>query len=145
MSGIVATDLPDPAAIVMRRRISWMDTDAAGIYHWTTAFRLAEDAEAALHTALGIVDATFGATPRLSVAADFRQPLRFNDAVDVELQVEALTRSSVTYSLAIAGPDGPAMEGRIVTCFIDRASGKATPWPDRLRERLGAGGRQDDA
>ena len=42
--------LPDPARILLRRRIEWMDTDAAGIYHWTTVFRLAEAAEAALHT-----------------------------------------------------------------------------------------------
>jgi hypothetical protein len=33
--------------------------------HYTTTFRLAEAAEAAMHTALGIADRTFGATPRL--------------------------------------------------------------------------------
>src|ERR687887_445643 len=60
------TQLTDPARVVLRRRIEWMDTDAAGIYHWTTVFRLAEAAEAALHTALGIVDLTFGATPRVA-------------------------------------------------------------------------------
>jgi acyl-CoA thioesterase FadM len=38
----------------LRRRTEWIDTDAAGIYHWTTVFRFAEAAEAALHTALGI-------------------------------------------------------------------------------------------
>ena len=46
--------LSDPARVLLQRRIEWMDTDAAGIYHWTTAFRLAEAAEAVLHTALGI-------------------------------------------------------------------------------------------
>ena len=65
-------ELPDPARVVLRRRIEWMDTDAAGIYHWTTVFRLAEAAEAALHTALGIADFTFGATPRVAVAGELR-------------------------------------------------------------------------
>src|SRR6185295_237508 len=94
-------ELSDPARVVLRRRIEWMDTDAAGIYHWTTVFRLAEAAEAALHTALGIAEFTFGATPRVAVEATFARPLRFNDPVDVELAVTALGRTSVEYRLAV--------------------------------------------
>src|SRR4051795_9415540 len=113
-------ELPDPARIVLRRRIEWMDTDAAGIYHWTTVFRLAEAAEAALHTALGIADFTFGATPRVAVEASFARPLRFNDPVKVALAVTALGRTSVGEGLGLTGggglprPDGPrADRGRV--------------------------------
>src|SRR4051812_44576508 len=112
--------LPDPARVVLRRRIEWMDTDAAGIYHWTTVFRLAEAAEAALHTALGIADFTFGATPRVSVAARFSRPLRFNDPVDVELAVMAIGRTSVEYRLTITAEAGTAAEGTVKACLIDR-------------------------
>src|SRR3954454_17774903 len=93
--------LPDPASVVLRRRIEWMDTDAAGIYHWTTVFRLAELGEAALETALRIGDFTFGPTPRVKVEATFARSLRFNDPVDVELAVTALGRTSVEYRLAV--------------------------------------------
>ena len=133
-------DLTNPARIVLRRRIEWMDTDAAGIYHWTTAFRLAEAAEAALHNALGIADRTFGVTPRVSVAAEFQRPLVFNDPVEVELAVEAVGRTSVRYALNITGPDGPAMSGQVTACLIDRESRRAIGWPDDLRERLENGG-----
>jgi acyl-CoA thioesterase FadM len=133
-------DLPNPARIVLRRRIEWIDTDAAGIYHWTTAFRLAEAAEAALHTALGIADRTFGVTPRVSVAAEFQRPLVFNDPVEVELAVEAVGRTSVRYALNITGPDGPAMSGQVTACLIDRETRRAVGWPDDLRERLENGG-----
>ena len=133
-------DLPNPARIVLRRRIEWIDTDAAGIYHWTTAFRLAEAAEAALHTALGIAHRTFGATPRVNVAAEFQRPLVFNDPVDVELAVEALGRTSVRYAFTITGPEGPAMSGQVTTCLIDRESGRAIAWPDDIRERFADGG-----
>ena len=136
--------LPDPARIVLARRIEWIDTDAAGIYHWTTAFRLAEAAEAALHTALGIDAITFGATPRLAVSASFTRPLRFNDPVDVELAVEAIGRTSLDYRFRISAQDGQAAEGSVRACFIDRATGRATPWPDEVRERLAAGGLQDE-
>ena len=132
--------LPNPARIVLRRRIEWIDTDAAGIYHWTTAFRLAEAAEAALHTALGIADRTFGVTPRVSVAAEFQRPLRFNDPVEVELAVESIGRSSLSYRLAIDSEGQRAAEGSLTVVFIDRSTGRAAPWPPAIRERLAGGG-----
>jgi acyl-CoA thioester hydrolase len=135
--------LPDPARVVLKRRIEWMDTDAAGIYHWTTAFRLAEAAEAAMHTALGIADFTFGATPRVAVSASFTRALRFNELVDVALAVEAIGRTSVQYRLTITAGAGPAVDGSLKACLIDRSTRRAIPWPDDVRERLGAGGLQD--
>jgi acyl-CoA thioesterase FadM len=134
--------LPDPARVVLRRRIEWMDTDAAGIYHWTTVFRLAEAAAAALHTALGIADFTFGATPRVAVAATFSRPLRFNDPVDVELAVRAIGRTSVEYALRIGADGATVAEGTVKSVLIDRASGRATPWPGDVRERLAGSGLQ---
>ena len=134
--------LPDPARVVLRRRIEWMDTDAAGIYHWTTVFRLAEAAEAALHTALGIADRTFGATPRVAVQATFAQSLRFNDPVEVALEVTSVGRTSVEYRLAISGENGTAAEGSVKSCLIDRGTGRAIPWPDDIRAAFVAGGAQ---
>ncbi len=134
--------LSDPARVVVERRVEWMDTDAAGIYHWTTAFRFAESAEAALHTALGIADVTFGATPRVHVEADFERALVFNEVVEVELAVRAVGRTSVDYALVITGSDGPAVAGAIKACFIDRSTRRAAPWPDAIRERLESGGLQ---
>ena len=134
--------LSDPARVVLKRRIEWIDTDAAGIYHWTTAFRLAEAAEAVMHTALGIADFTFGATPRVAVSASFTRALRFNDLVDVALAVEAIGRTSVQYRLTITADSGPAVDGSLKACLIDRSTGRATPWPADVRERLAAGGLQ---
>jgi acyl-CoA thioester hydrolase len=139
---VMSSDTPDSLAhIRIRRRIEWMDTDAAGIYHWSTVIRLAEAAEAQLHTALGIAAATFGATPRVSAGFDFRRPLRFNDEVIVDLAVEAVGRSSVRYRLILSdGEDRTVAEGQVTTCFIDPSTGRATPWPDALRSALAGGG-----
>jgi acyl-CoA thioester hydrolase len=132
--------LPDTARIVLRRRIEWMDTDAAGIYHWTTVFRLAEAAEAALHTALGIAGFTFGATPRVAVQATFAHPLRFNDPVEVALEVTSVGRTSVEYRVAIESDRGTAAQGSVKSCLIDRETGRAIPWPDDIRTALASGG-----
>jgi YbgC/YbaW family acyl-CoA thioester hydrolase len=136
-------ELPDPASVVIRRRIEWIDTDAAGIYHWTTVFRLVEAAEAVMHTGLGIVDRSFAASPRVAVSASFKRPLRFNDEVEVELAVERIGRSSLVYRLAVTSLDGLAADGSLTVCFIDQSTGKAAPWPQDLRERLSCGGRVD--
>ena len=53
--------------ITIKRRVEWMDTDAAGIWYHSTVIRWAEDAEAELHRQLGIVQRTFGATPRVNI------------------------------------------------------------------------------
>jgi acyl-CoA thioester hydrolase len=132
--------MADLARVTLRRRIEWMDTDAAGIYHWTTAFRLAEAAEAALHTALGIAEVTFGATPRVRVSAEFRRSVRFNDPVDVTLAVTAVGRTSVRYALTLALDGETVAEGEIVSCLIDRESRRPVAWPDRVRAALEAGG-----
>jgi acyl-CoA thioesterase FadM len=134
----VSLSIPWVPGIVLQRRIEWIDTDAAGIYHWTTAFRLAEAAEAALHTELGIAGFTFGATPRVSVDAQFQRPLRFNDPVEVELAVESVGRSSVRYAFSVTGPDGVAMTGHVTSALIDRETLRAAPWPDPVRAKLAA-------
>ena len=136
-------DFEAPASVTLTRRIEWIDTDAAGIYHWTTAFRLAEAAEAVMHTGLGIAELTFGRVPRVAVEVEFHRPLRFNDRVDVELAVERLGRTSLTYRLAIAGPEGSAAQGRLTVCCIDPDSGRAAPWPAEVRRALATGGRGD--
>src|SRR3954468_24036467 len=135
-------ELPDPARVVLRRRIEWMDTDAAGIYHWTTVFRLAESAEAAPHTAPGTAAFPFGAPPRVKGEATFARSLRFNDPVDVELAVTALGRTSVEYRLAVRSDGATAAEGRVKTVLIDRSTGRAVAWPGDVRAKLSAGGPQ---
>lgn len=125
-----------PASIVVRRRIEWIDTDAAGTYHYTTAFRFAEHAEAVLHDLLGIQEVTFGACPRVSVSARFLAPLRFYDLVEVELTVAEVGRSSCREALEIRREGVVAVEGELTMVLIDRATGRAAPWPDDVRDRL---------
>jgi acyl-CoA thioesterase FadM len=150
-SPMPSDELPDPARIRIHHRVEWLDTDAAGIYHWSTVIRFAEAAEAALHNALGITELTFGATPRLSVAFEFTRPLRFNDEVTVDFAVEQLGRSSVRYGIVVSDDhERVAATGAITTCLVDASLNGSRPWPDHARAALaGAGerhvGRVSDA
>jgi acyl-CoA thioesterase FadM len=132
-----------PASMLIQRRIEWPDTDAAGHYHFLTVFRLFEAAEAALHRRLGIVDETFGRTPRVHVEADYHMVLHFQDLVDVEIRVSSLGRTSITYAFQVRQGTSVAAEGRVISVLLDQAEGERLPWPDHHRKLLLEGGPQE--
>jgi acyl-CoA thioester hydrolase len=113
-----------------------MDTDAAGIWHHSTVTRWTEEAEAELHRGLGIIDETFGATPRVHLEYDFKTALEFDDEVDVHLSVGKVGESSVEYLLRVTNESREVASGRLVAVLIDRSTRGARAWPDRLRRAL---------
>ena len=124
------------AEVTIKRRVEWMDTDAAGIWHHSTIIRMAEAAEVALHTNLGIVSRTFGATPRVNIEFNFGTPLRFDDEVEVTLRVAEMGETSITYQVSIDHNGETVASGRMVAVLIDRGSGAKKPWPDDMRRLL---------
>jgi YbgC/YbaW family acyl-CoA thioester hydrolase len=123
------------AAITLQRRLEWCDTDAAARWHHSTIWRFAEAAETELHRRLGIIDRTFGFTPRRRVEAEFHTPLRFDDVVTVELRVTAVGRTSATYEVILSVEERRAASATMVVVFTD-ADGRPQPWPDDLARAL---------
>jgi acyl-CoA thioesterase FadM len=119
-----------------------MDTDAAGIYHWTTVARFFESAEAALFRGLDLPQETLRFTPRVSVHLEFRSPLRFGEEAWIVLGVTSVGRASLQYALTVTDLDGSAVaEGEIVCCLVDPDGGRARPWPAEVRSALQTRGR----
>lgn len=116
------------ASVQIERRLAWPDTDAAGVWHHSTFWRWAEEAEAELHRELGIIDHTFGHTPRRHLEAEFLRPLRFDDLVTVDLAVERVGRSSVTYAVTVRHGVDVAARGTLTAVLV--TDDEATPWPD---------------
>lgn len=123
-------------SITIRRRVQWIDTDAAGIWHHSVVVRWAEEAEAELHRSLGISEQTFGATPRVRTEWNFGTSVRFDDPVDITLTISALGNSSVTYAIDIRKNTTSVASGQIVAVFIDRDTGEKLSWPEGLRKAL---------
>jgi acyl-CoA thioester hydrolase len=113
-----------------------MDTDAAGIWHHSVIIRWAEEAEAELHRRLGIIDQTFGATPRVRTEFEFHDALEFDDVVDITLSVSSVGTTSVTYEVDVARGSTQVASGRMVAVLIDRDGGEKEPWPDSIRRAL---------
>lgn len=124
------------ASITIQRRLQWMDTDASQVWHHSVIIRWVEEAEAELHRRLGIIDQTFGATPRVRTEFDFGLPVRFDDTVDITLAVEAVGTTSVTYAAEATSAGAMIARGRIVAVLIDVENGGKRPWPDELRAAL---------
>ena len=122
--------------ITIQRRVQWMDTDAAGIWHHSVVIRWLEEAEAELHRRLGVSDRTFGATPRVRTEFSFPSSVQFDDLVDVTLTVSALGETSITYDLDVRRGTTDVASGRVVAVLIDKETGEKRPWPDDLRRSL---------
>ena len=131
-----------PASIVVRRRVEWADTDASGKYHNTAAFRLVEQAETRLLNALGIADEVYGRLPRVHMSLDLTESLRFNDLVDVELRVEGLGTTSLTYGFDIRKDGRPVASGRMIAVLL-RGSGEKEEWSEEHRRVLETSGPQE--
>jgi YbgC/YbaW family acyl-CoA thioester hydrolase len=123
------------AAITIERRIEWMDTDAAGIWHYSTAIRFAEAAEIELHRQLGIIDHTFGHTPRAHIEFDFNRSARFDDLIEITLEVSRVGTTSVTYTVTMTCQGDPVASGQVVTVLTDE-DGRPTPLPAQVRRPL---------
>lgn len=124
------------ASVVIERRIEWMDTDAAGQHHNTAIMRLVESAEAALHMRLGIVNDTFGRTPRVRAETNFRGRLRFNDLVRVGLWVADIGRTSLRYGFTVHHGADLVADGSLVIVSFDVESETPVEWPADQRAAL---------
>jgi acyl-CoA thioester hydrolase len=120
---------------IEQSRVAWIDTDAGGRIHFTAAFRWAEAAETALMRSTGLMD-NWGDYPRRAVEAEYLAVLRFDDEFEVELGVERVGTSSITYGWEIRRPDGEVcIRGRHTVVHVD-ADGRASPLGPQIRSAL---------
>ncbi len=128
----------------MKRRVEFMDTDMAGIVHFTTFFRYMETAEHELLRAEGIPVEVLHAErqlglPRVSCGFDFKKPLKFSDEFEVRIQIARLGERSITYSAEIVrGNDVLAKGQSTCACCEMQADGgfQPTEIPADISEKL---------
>lgn len=121
--------------------VRWADTDASGRIHFTATFRWFECAEQEFLRSRGLtlndlIEERVN-LPRVHVEANYRAALAYDDAVEVQVSVERVGRSSATLGFTVVGEDGElAGDGRVTWCAIDLDSESACPLPDNLRQAL---------
>ena len=95
-----------PSTFHTSRRIEFADTDMAGIAHFSSFLRFLEEAEHAFLRSLGLSviqpdESGKFSWPRVSVKCDYRGPARFEEVLDIALQVSRIGTSSITYQFQI--------------------------------------------
>ncbi|MEX0716978.1 MAG: thioesterase family protein [Planctomycetaceae bacterium] len=108
------------------RRVEFIDTDAAGIIHFTAFYRYMEQAEHEFLRSLGLSvmhrlpdGATIG-WPRVFAECSFKSPARFEDVLDVRIAIERRGARSLTMRHEFHLGEKLIAEGRmkIVCCLL---------------------------
>ena len=119
---------------VIQSRVAWVDTDAGGRIHFTAAFRWAEAAETALKRSLGLLE-DWANYPRRAVECEYLAVLRFEDELEIEIAVEAVGTSSVTYGWEIRRDSDVCIRGRHTVVHVD-ADDRPAPLSTETRRAL---------
>ena len=127
-----------------RRRVEFVDTDMAGIVHFSNYFRWMESAEVDFLHARGLSvrlpwEGQHLGFPRVSASCDFLKPIHFEDLIDIAVTVERVGEKSVTLAFDFL-KDGVLVGRGKVTAVCCRVlpdkSIEAVAIPATLRERL---------
>ena len=115
------------------RRVEFSETDMAGIVHYSNFFRYMETAEHGFVRSLGFSvvmnhsDPPVG-WPRVKAECSYRQPLRFEDEVEIHLLVSDKKSKSLSYLFIFrklnATPPVEVARGSVtVVCVTKQADG----------------------
>jgi acyl-CoA thioester hydrolase len=123
-------------------RIVWVDTDAAQVVHYSNYFRFFERTEEEFYRHLGFSFADTAKRglwlPRIEAFCQYKKPARFNDLLEVELVVQELKEKSMKLGFKIFNKDNATLlaTGYVVIVAADKQTGKATPIPAEIMEKL---------
>jgi acyl-CoA thioester hydrolase len=124
-------------------RVSWVETDAAQIVHFSNYFRYFERAEEEFYRSLGFNFESLSKKynlifPRVEAYCNFKSPLKFNDLVEIELSVKEIREKAVKYWFKIYNKrdEKLAAEGYLVVVAVDEKLRKAVKIPEEFAERL---------
>jgi acyl-CoA thioester hydrolase len=134
------TPLLDPAAYAFshRIRVRFAETDAMGIVHHSRYLPIMEEARVAYlrdidHPYLTVREEGFDFTV-LEVAVQYRQPIRFDEVVDVHLTLARVDRASFQMAYLLTVESQIRAAGVTAHGCITTSDGRPTRLPAWLRE-----------
>jgi acyl-CoA thioester hydrolase len=132
------------SAFRVREHVRWSDVDVSGLIRWDAYTRFVELAETELFRAAGFPYATLWQAldiwlPRVQFHLDLRTPARLDEALEADIGVGRIGRSSIQLDFKISTTAGELRaEGSLVIVAVGRADGKAVPVPEALTRALDA-------
>ncbi|MEM3714920.1 MAG: thioesterase family protein [Thermoprotei archaeon] len=123
-------------------RVSWVETDAAQVVHFTNYFRYFERAEEALYNKLGfdfLSLSKYGVwIPRVEAHCKYLSSCRFNDLIEVSIRVEEIKEKAIRYGFMVNNltTGKKAAEGYVVIVSVSINENRAVPIPKEIVEKI---------
>jgi len=123
-------------------RVTWVDTDAAQVVHFSKFFVYFERTEEEFYRSLGFNFSDFRSKglwlPRVEAFCQYKKPARYGDLLEVELTVEELREKSAKLGFSVTNKESLELlaMGYFVVVTADRNTGKATKIPLEISEKL---------
>jgi YbgC/YbaW family acyl-CoA thioester hydrolase len=123
-------------------RVHWVDTDVAGVMHFTNYFRYFEACEEEFYRSISMpfneVKTKYGLRlPRVEAHCSYKAPCRFDDLFDVSMQVREVAEKTITWDFqAVRQEDGKLAAEGYIKCIAVNSEWKAIPLPQELASIL---------
>lgn len=133
---------------LMQRRVEFVDTDQAGIIHFSNYFKYMDTAVAEFFRSLnlpGPLTNYWGGTganefdwPYVKVSCEFKKPARFDDWVQIRLAVRKIGNKSMTFDISFRKEGEELARGEILAVCCKTVDGrpKGHDIPQEIRERI---------
>jgi acyl-CoA thioester hydrolase len=127
------------------RRVEFADTDMAGIVHFANFFRYMEAAEHEFLRSRGLSvamdwEGVHLGFPRVSATCDFQNPVRFEDVLDVEIELVRVGSKSLSFACTFRHGARQVARGQLSTVCCRLRPGQpleSIEIPPGIRARLG--------
>lgn len=127
----------------VRKRVEFAETDMAGIVHFSNYFRYMEVVEHSFFRSLGLsvympFDEAILSWPRVSCSFEYKRPMRFEDEVDLVLNITKVGAKSLTYTVDILLEEDVIAQGtsKMVCCLLEEGKMKSIAIPSLLLEKF---------
>jgi YbgC/YbaW family acyl-CoA thioester hydrolase len=133
---------PLVSEFLLKRRVQFYETDAAGIVHFSWYFRYMEEAEHALWRSAGLSIAAPNAQvgwPRTAASFEYRRPLRYEDEFEIWIGIAEITEKNIRYTCRLTRGDIRIATGSLtIACVTKGPDGamKSVPIPAEIAARF---------
>ncbi|MGA8857813.1 MAG: thioesterase family protein [Candidatus Bathyarchaeia archaeon] len=116
-------------------RVHWVDTDTAGVMHFSNFFRYFEACEEEFYRSLSlplteIRDRLGVLLPRVEVHCQYKAACRLDELIDITLKVREVQEKTIIYDFQIIRQsDGKLAAEGFVKCIAVNSEWKAVPLP----------------
>jgi len=123
-------------------RVHWVDTDTAGVMHYSNFFRYFEACEQEFYRSLSLplteIRDKFGVMlPRVEAHCNYKAACRFDELIEVALRVRDVEEKTITYDFQIfRQSDGKLVAEGFMKCIAVNSNWKAVPLPAQIAKTV---------